>query len=325
MRQTLSVALCTYNGAAHLEKQLDSLTQQTRLPDELVVRDDASSDDSVAIVRAFAARAPFPVRIYEAEHNAGYVRNFEEAIQLCQGDLIALSDQDDVWLPKKLELLEEALKADSHDLVSFSDAALVDGELNLLGQSMWQSMAFSRRDFRRAERLGMRQQLLKGCYVTGAAMCFRSSILPVVLPLPLDRMHDAWIALLASYLGKVIPVPQQLMLYRQHGTNQIGAPGVAPVATRLRRVFTRDRGVESHMSDHAAFQAELYESARGRLIEHDLVSADQAAELTERVRHARFRTRMLPYPARASAMAKESPRYARFSTSPRNFARDCVR
>src|SRR5580698_1985958 len=98
----LSVALCTYNGERFLPEQLASIREQSRLPDELVICDDASADQSVAIATRFAERAPFPVRIEANSRNLGSTPNFARAIELCNGDAIVLSDQDDVWLPDKL-------------------------------------------------------------------------------------------------------------------------------------------------------------------------------------------------------------------------------
>src|SRR5690349_17434303 len=118
----ISIALCTYNGGPFLAEQLASYVQQTRLPDELVVCDDCSSDNTMAILRDFAARAPFAVRLHQNAANLRSTRNFEQAIRLCTGDVIALSDQDDVWLPEKLERMERTLAADPEISLVFSDA-----------------------------------------------------------------------------------------------------------------------------------------------------------------------------------------------------------
>src|SRR5258708_37621369 len=100
--QLLSVAMCTYNGARFLPEQLESIAAQTKLPDELVVCDDRSTDGSVEIIRSFAQRAPFEIRLDINANNLGSTKNFEKAIGLCQGEIIALADQDDVWCPQKL-------------------------------------------------------------------------------------------------------------------------------------------------------------------------------------------------------------------------------
>ena len=105
-RSKISVAMATCEGGRHLEAQLQSIAAQQRLPDELVVCDDASSDDTIEIARRFAERAPFPVRIETTEIRLGITANFERAVSLCAADVILLADQDDVWLPEKIALLE---------------------------------------------------------------------------------------------------------------------------------------------------------------------------------------------------------------------------
>src|SRR5687767_8613501 len=102
---SVSVALCSYNGAAYIAEQLRSIAEQTLLPEELVICDDGSSDSTVAIIRAFASEAPFKVLLFQNEQKLGVARNFQKALSLCTGDIIAMSDQDDVWMPIKLEKL----------------------------------------------------------------------------------------------------------------------------------------------------------------------------------------------------------------------------
>src|SRR6478609_12105203 len=108
---TVSVAMATYNGAKFLQAQLDSLAAQTQLPDELVVGDDGSSDDTLAILEAFAASAPFPVRVDRNETRPDYGDNFMRTALRCTGDYIAFCDQDDVWLPEKIERCAAAMTA----------------------------------------------------------------------------------------------------------------------------------------------------------------------------------------------------------------------
>ena len=99
---TISVAMATFNGARYLREQLDSICRQSRLPTELIVCDDGSTDDTVAILRAFAAEAPFRVVVDAHGQRLGFNANFLRAVALCPGDLVALCDQDDVWDERKL-------------------------------------------------------------------------------------------------------------------------------------------------------------------------------------------------------------------------------
>src|SRR4051812_23010348 len=137
---TISVALCTFNGAEYLPAQLASIAAQSRLPDELVVHDDASSDGTPALVEAFVAQAPFPVRLHRHAERLGSIRNFDSAIAACAGDLIALSDQDDVWRPDKLRAIARRFDADAGVGLVFSDADLVDAALRPIGRGPWGSI-----------------------------------------------------------------------------------------------------------------------------------------------------------------------------------------
>jgi len=222
-RPRISVAMCTFNGARFLEPQLESFVAQSRLPDEVVVCDDGSSDDSVAILEAFALRAPFPVHVEVNEVPLGSTKNFEKAIGLCTGDLIATSDQDDVWLPEKLALCEAAFDRDPRLGLVFTDAAIVDEELRPLDYHLWESIHFRRAAQGRLARGDAFAVLLRQWVVTGATAMFRADLRPVLLPIPACWVHDGWIAILAGALAPVGLVQRPTMKYRQHARQQIGA------------------------------------------------------------------------------------------------------
>ncbi len=139
-KQRLSIAMCTYNGAKYIQEQLDSIAAQSRLPDELVVCDDRSSDNTIEIVKSFGSKVPFPVRLYLNEENLGIIKNFEKAISLCTGNIIALSDQDDVWKPNKIEKILTAFAENLGAGYVFSNAELVNESLMPLGSSLWESL-----------------------------------------------------------------------------------------------------------------------------------------------------------------------------------------
>src|SRR6185503_21242379 len=133
----LSIALGTYNGAVHLKEQLQSYATQTRTPDELVISDDQSTDDTTRLIEEFAAAAGFPVRLSVNESNLGIAKNFEKAISLCRGDVILLSDQDDVWHSDKLESVERIFEAKPQLSLVFSNAELVDEKLASAGETLF--------------------------------------------------------------------------------------------------------------------------------------------------------------------------------------------
>lgn len=221
-RPSLSVAMCTCEGARFLPEQLASIAAQSRLPDEMVVRDDASTDDTVGILRAFAARAAFPVRIEVNAGRLGVVPNFERAIRDCSGDMIALADQDDVWMPAKLARAEEVLARHPDAGLVFSDAEVVDDTLAPLGHSLWQFAGFTEGEQAMMNSGGGVAVLLRHQVVTGATLTFRRALFPLLFPIDRGWVHDGWMALLAAATGAVVPIAERLMLYRQHASNQIG-------------------------------------------------------------------------------------------------------
>ena len=225
MSKTISVAMCTFNGSRFVAEQLTSIAAQTRLPDELMICDDCSGDETPQVVEAFAGAAPFPVHLQVNEQNLGLTKNFERAISLCNGDLIALSDQDDVWLPEKLARMESVFGSSPNLGLVFSDAELVDENRSLLGKRLWELLDLSREERKRLREGNAIGDLLLGSIVTGATLCFRSSLREIALPFPdnLPMIHDGWLALIASCVSQVLPLEEPLVLYRQHQGQQVGA------------------------------------------------------------------------------------------------------
>jgi len=232
----ISIAMCTYNGAEFLPAQLQSFVAQSRPPDEIVICDDGSTDDTRSLLEQFAAASVIPVTLHFNQQNLGSVKNFEQAIRLCTGDIIVLSDQDDVWRNDKLQLIEDAFnKSPSAGLV-FSDAAIVDKNLRPLNRTMWDEVGFDahRRKLLRTGRA--LEVLITGWTVTGATMAFRSPFVKLSLPIPdgIAMIHDGWIALTIAAVADVVALDEPLVQYRQHEKQQIGAPERKKVPPELR-------------------------------------------------------------------------------------------
>lgn len=214
--------MCTYNGEKYLQEQLDSIANQSRLPDELIVCDDNSSDQSLSIVERFSASVRFPVRIFKNEDNMGSTKNFEKAITLCEGDIIALSDQDDVWKSNKLEIIQRSFTNAPKVGLFFSDANVTDEYMTTYLCRLWECV-----DFNLLQRLRLKngngfEVFLHHSLVTGATMAFRSELRKYILPLSTHWVHDGWIAIIASAISKVTIVANPLIKYRQHTQQQIG-------------------------------------------------------------------------------------------------------
>jgi hypothetical protein len=217
----ISVALCTYNGERFLPEQLASIGKQTRLPDELVVCDDRSMDRTMEILRAFAASVSFPVKIVQNTANLGSTRNFEHAIRLCEGDLIALSDQDDIWYPNRLQRSEQEFLAHPQAGLIFSDADLIDEEDRPLGKTLWQRLGFVGK-LNRDLLAGRFLVLAKHRFVTGATVMFRADLRDHFFPIAEGWIHDEWISLIAAAFSDLKPIDQPLIRYRIHSSQQVG-------------------------------------------------------------------------------------------------------
>ena len=219
----ISVVMCTYNGAQYLEEQLESILNQARLPDEVVICDDGSHDNTLNILHAFASHAPFESHIHYNKTTLGSTKNFEKAIRLCTGDIIALSDQDDVWHMQKLARIEQVFLHSPQVGGVFTNADVVDQNLQSFGFSLWDVVLFSKKERTLVQKGKALDILLKHMCVTGATLAFRSSWKDVFIPIPSCWMHDAWIALNLAAFSNLFIIQEKLIKYRQHEKNQIGA------------------------------------------------------------------------------------------------------
>lgn len=231
---TISIAMTTYNGARFLGDQLATFVAQTRQPDELVVCDDQSSDQTIDILNDFAKSAPFAVRVQQNPARLGYVRNFRRAASLCTGDLIAFSDQDDWWHVEKLARLEP-LFADPGVQMAYHNARIVD-EQRVGNDLLWR---------REVEEGHLNVDPLPPWHHSyGMAQIFRASLRRFDhlwdrakndVTDPVDIMsHDQWYIFLALVCGKVRFLDEPLTDYRQHGGNSVGAtPGGRGLGSRL--------------------------------------------------------------------------------------------
>lgn len=220
----ISVAMCTYNGSRYLREQLQSIAAQTRLPDELVICDDGSADDTVGLLTAFAADASFPVRVFSNNERLGPAKNFERAVRLCEGDIISLADQDDVWKPQKLDRLLNAFERHPDAAYAFSDAETINETGALLNRKLWDLVGL-REKMEQFSGSGQVKILLKENVITGAALAFRASFRDIILPIPPEWEHDYWIALVGAVLSYGVPVSEALFMYRRHAGQVCGLGG----------------------------------------------------------------------------------------------------
>jgi glycosyltransferase involved in cell wall biosynthesis len=232
----ISVAMCTFNGARYLREQLESLAAQTLPPAELVVCDDGSSDETWRILESFRREAKFEVRLAANKERLGAARNFEQAIRLSSGDIIFLADQDDIWRPRKIEIVVDTLERHSGASYAFSDAEVIDERGDSVGAGLWEMKSYPGQRLETLFAAGQVELLLRQNIVTGCAMAFRADFKNLILPIPDTWIHDYWIALLGSLFGCGVPIPERLLRYRKHASQQVGV-GWPTLSARLRESF----------------------------------------------------------------------------------------
>ena len=222
---SISIAMTTFNGARYLGEQLTSLSSQTVKPLELVVCDDASTDETVAILQSFSAVAPFTVRIFQNAERLGYQRNFIKAASLCKGSLIAFCDQDDIWNDDKLYVVSKHFMQ-SDDLLVAHDYCVFFEDGRQLIPSFFRHLALS--------------GLLPVVNVKGCSLTLRRKLIELVdWPPPQSKLsHDTWVCFTALLLEKRGYIRQPLIRHRIHENNTSGKLPVGKGRLyRLRRRF----------------------------------------------------------------------------------------
>jgi glycosyltransferase involved in cell wall biosynthesis len=236
---TISVAMCTYNGEKYLKEQLESIAAQSRQPKELVICDDRSTDNSVAVIQEFAARAPFAVHLHINEQNLGsaakgITRNFEKAVALCTGEIIVPCDQDDIWAREKLDHMAAILEADPGVGAVFSDAQLVNQAGEPKNTLLSQTTGMNAREQAQLESGNGLPVMLSMTKVYGSSLMFRASLREKILPVPQHWWFDAWVSCVAVVYSRLVFTREELFFYRIHPTQSVSA-SLPDMAQRVQR------------------------------------------------------------------------------------------
>jgi glycosyltransferase involved in cell wall biosynthesis len=246
---SIGVVMITHEGGRWVRSQAHSIATQTRLPDEVVIADDGSTDDSVA--HALSALEPIGqrCRVLRSAARLGVTANLERAIRHAESDVIVLADQDDVWLPHKLVVVEHWADT-SPSGGMFSDGWIVDARGDRTGERLWRRAGLSRS---RAATLSSDPLaiLLRQPVVTGATMAVRRGALDVLLPIPRHGWHDYAMSLLLAATSGLFPVTDALVEYRLHGANTAGLPS----KSRRDRVVGAEAHRENLRTQIALFEA----------------------------------------------------------------------
>lgn len=320
-RPTVSVALCTRNGARFIVEQLRSILDQTELPSEIVVSDDDSTDATLDLVRStLAAHDGHPIELTVLRNSPplGVTANFEQASLACSGELIALCDQDDVWLPERLRAAVDAFVADDALTLLFSDATLIDESGEALPNTVFESIRFTRSERREVQRGEAFRTLIRRNVVTGATAVFRAELLRRAVPFPASWVHDEWLAIIAAAIGRVAFLPIPLIRYRQHSRNEIGArkPTLRDKIARITEPRVQRNARLAARADALVVRAERGDLPKSATAAIGAKASHEHSRLAYPV--ARYR-RLLPV-----ARAAVSGRYARFGRARYDILRDLL-
>lgn len=312
----IGVAVITYNGLKYLPQQLDSIMAQSRRPDHLVVSDDRSTDGTWEFLQEWAKRCPIRVSLIRNDRQLGLTGNFEQSVSAVEADIVFSADQDDIWLPDKVERLMAVFEADPGVVLVHTDATLVDADDRDLGTTLLGELGLTHAE-RKAIRAGRAFDVyVRRNVVTGATAAFRKSLLDVACPMPKTMYHDTWLAFMAGATGQVHLIDAPTIRYRQHGGNLVGMRKLGPI-TRLRRLWwamngsyrlcdevghiidfrvdvherlAAQRGVPpSHMA--LAAKALAFARQRGSLPRNPLLRAGAVLGIASRGRYHRFSKR----------------------------------
>jgi glycosyltransferase involved in cell wall biosynthesis len=313
---SISVALCTYNGQAHLAEQLASIDKQTRTPMEIVICDDLSTDSTKSLIESFAQQSAVSVRFHRNVEQLGSTRNFNQAVRLCRGEYVALCDQDDRWHPEKLAVLASLLDRNRDAGMAFSDANLIDSRSQPTGGTAWESFRFPER----VQNLFLKDPvriLLERPVVTGATMIFRRSLLEYFDSIPSTWIHDGWIAWMCALWSRPVLVREKLTDYRVHAAQQLGVggnSGAERTAQTLREQRKRYAQQAASLADLLAYSQRFPE------LRHHLAALNEAIAFAKQRANA-----PQSYAGRALFLLRHVEDYAKLSGSTwRSLLRDLL-
>jgi len=258
------VAMATYNGERYLSEQLESILSQTIKPAQIVVSDDRSTDKTPDILKEYSKSGL--IKFSVNENKQGVISNFKNAVSLIDGSgYIALSDQDDIWVPEKLQVLWERLSAiddGQTPAMVYSDLTVVDRNGRALNPSFWNELGQD----------GYRhclQTLLYGNFVTGCTILMNKQMAELLKTTPLDvPMHDAWLALIAFSFGRVDVEPKPLVHYRKHENNVAHNEGYRKPSRAQRwgrHIYSIISGDNEYLKPELRIAEEFYKLYRTKL------------------------------------------------------------
>jgi glycosyltransferase involved in cell wall biosynthesis len=237
----ISIALATHNGRPHLEKQIQSLLQQTCMPKEIIISDDGSTDGTCELLEKYCRNSKI-IKVVHSERQ-GINKNFQNAVSICSGEYVAFCDQDDIWAKDKLALLYSQFSEKT--LLAYGKSSLIGSDDQLLPGAVEEYVGF--RNYR-AGHLPF-YFYFSNC-ISGHAMMVRKDLIERALPFPTDCMYDQWLALIASAKSDIIHVPEAVTYHRIHDLNAINNREINREKKSRRRKLSKYQKYSNHRTKH---------------------------------------------------------------------------
>lgn len=259
------ILLATYNGGRFLSSQIDSILAQTYTDWVLHIRDDGSTDNTLSVIREYTQRYPSKIIFHQDDRHLGVCHSFLELLRLAKGNYYMFCDQDDVWLPQKVEKTFAAIKSAEGDgkmpVLVHTDLKVVDQNLDVISPSFFNFQKLIQDDITLSG-------LLVQNYVTGCTIMINRALKEKCGAIPQSCiMHDWWLALAAVAFGRLVCVNEPTMLYRQHSGNQVGAKASYGIAFIKRKLATLDKVRENYNATYT--QAKTFLDCYGNLLESE--------------------------------------------------------
>lgn len=295
MTDKVDILLATYQGASYIKAQIQSILNQTYPYIHLWIRDDGSSDITPNLIEQIASFYPDRISIIPSHKNLGIRGNFSELMAYSKAKYIMFSDQDDIWLPEKIELSLNAMKkmekdhGDQTPLLVHTDLKIVRNDLSLISNSFWEYARLN-------PNATSLNRLLTQNVLTGCTMLLNRPLVNLSLPIPKGSiMHDWWIALVAAAFGQITHVQTPTMLYRQHNSNDIGAKQYGILSYFQQTRNKKRQCVKSYWTKQTYEQAELFFERYSPLLNSTNVDIVKAYADLGRLSYLRQKQQILKY------------------------------
>ena len=267
----VTILLASYNGEKYIKEQIDSLLNQTYRDFIIHISDDGSTDDTFSIIQSYTSKYPDMISVVQNESNSrGAAHNFMNMMIGCKNDYIMLCDQDDVWLPNKIEITldkmhsMETIYGKDTPLLVHTDLRVVDENLATISPSFRAAMNAN------YEKTALNNQIIQNT-LTGCTVMYNRALSELITKMPSFMvMHDWWLMLVAAAFGKITALNSQTVLYRQHGDNEIGAKDVRTLRYKVRKLLNYSEIRKALNDTYAQAQSVLD-------VYRDKLSADQIA------------------------------------------------